>query len=177
VRQTESHGAHGHAGVDKRREAFQLVVAGLVKEVAEADGAGGFSDKIHRQTSRAAGEYAGHGIQFTAAAGEVRASDKEVGGRRRAYRGEENGVVAIPEVMLRIAALRALDVRARNIARGRDRGNQIGLHRGGEGRILSEQRAGRDRKHSQDEDCSLGPGVEEMISHDDLGPFFLKPVT
>ena len=49
MHQPVAHGADGASDVDHRNRPFQLVMAGLVKKIAETDNAHRFPDKIRRQ--------------------------------------------------------------------------------------------------------------------------------
>jgi hypothetical protein len=78
VHQSVTHRAGGASNVDQGNGAFQLVVAGLVKEVAETHDSYRFADEVHRQTRRGAAEHADHGIQFLSATLQVGACYGEV---------------------------------------------------------------------------------------------------
>lgn len=79
MHQPVAYGADGASDVDDRNRPFQLVMAGLVKKIAETDNPHSFPDKIHRQPRRGAAEHANHRIQFLSATLQVGMSHREVG--------------------------------------------------------------------------------------------------
>jgi len=68
--------------------ALQLVMAGLVEEVAETDHTHSFSDEVQGEAGRRAAEDANHGIEFLAATLQIGARHCEVGGIQRGCGGE-----------------------------------------------------------------------------------------
>ena len=88
MRQPVPHGAGGASYVDQRDGSLQLVMAGLVEEVAETDHARSFSDEVHGEAGRRAAEDANHWIEFLAAALQIGTRHREVGGIQRGRGGE-----------------------------------------------------------------------------------------
>ena len=79
MRQSVAHSASGTSDVDDRNHPLQLVMAGLVKEIADTDHARGFPDKVHREPRRGSAEDANHRIQLLPATLQIGASHGEVG--------------------------------------------------------------------------------------------------
>lgn len=88
MRQPVAYGAGGASEIDDGDGSLQLVVAGLVEEVAETDHARSFPDEVDGQAGGRAVEDAHHGIQFLAAALQVGTRHREVGGIQRCCGGE-----------------------------------------------------------------------------------------
>ena len=88
VRQPISYGAGGASDVDERDGSFQLVVAGLVEEVAETDQARGFPDNVRYQVRRGMPEHSNHGFHLLTATLQIGASHGEVGAIQNASSDE-----------------------------------------------------------------------------------------
>ena len=86
--QTVAYGTGGASDVNQRDGSFQLVMAGLVEEVAETDHARSFSDEVHGEAGRRAAEDANHWIEFLAAALQIGTRHREVSGIQRGRGGE-----------------------------------------------------------------------------------------
>lgn len=78
----------------------------FMKEVAEADYSGGFSDEVHSEGWGGSAEHADHRIEFLPAALQVRASDGEVGSIERSSDHEQGAILFVPELVDAIAVLR-----------------------------------------------------------------------
>ena len=88
MREAIAYGAGGASNVDQRDGSLQLVVAGLVEEVAETDNARSFSDEVHGEAGRRAAEDANRRIEFLASALQIGTRHREVGGIQRGCGGE-----------------------------------------------------------------------------------------
>src|SRR5579864_7353661 len=100
MRQAIAYGDGGASDVDQRQGSLQLVVAGLMEEVAETDDARSFSDEVHGEADRRAAEDANHRIEFLAAMLQIGTRHREVGGIQRGRGGEQGTVPLVPESML-----------------------------------------------------------------------------
>jgi hypothetical protein len=90
----------GHSDIKERNCAFQPVVAGLMKKIAQSDVCGIFSDKVHRQRGGVSVENTDDGIQFASAALQILMSDGEICGTQRDGGRKQNDVRLIPEPVL-----------------------------------------------------------------------------
>lgn len=88
------------ADIDVRRHALQGVMAGFVEQVAEADYAASFEREISGQRRRAAAHDSRHGVQFLAAARQIRAGHEEICGCQSANGSEQDAILPIPERMV-----------------------------------------------------------------------------
>jgi len=121
------YGARRGADVRHGYEAFQFVMPGLVKEVAESNYACSLTREVHGKHGSTAGEDSSYRVQFLAAAAQVVASYDEVSSVEGGSSGKEKGILTIPESMVgTFRQRRWLDRSDRRSGRKRD-----GLHRRG----------------------------------------------
>ena len=79
MHQPEAYGSSGVSDVKDRYGSLQLVVPGLVKEVAQADHSHSFPNKVHREARSGTAKYADQRIQLLASALQVGTCYREVG--------------------------------------------------------------------------------------------------
>lgn len=94
------HGGSRRPDVQHRHQPLQLVMSGLVEDVADPDHASGLTRKVHCQPGRTATEYAGYGIQFLTAGAQVIPGYDEVGGAEGGARRKQNAILAVPESLM-----------------------------------------------------------------------------
>ena len=111
VRQPISYGAGGASDVDERDGSFQLVVAGLVEEVAERDRSRGFAGEVQGQRRRGSSKNTHDRIQFLTAILKVGAGDGKVGSVQRSCGQEKDFVFSIPEFVSGFGNRGSLDER------------------------------------------------------------------
>ena len=99
MRHVKRHGPCRSADVQHGDCPFQLVVSGLVEDVAEPDHASSLTREVHRKPSRTAAKHARYRVQFLAAIVQVIASDDEICGAEGGTRRKQRGILAIPESM------------------------------------------------------------------------------
>jgi len=95
--------AHRHGrGTDVQHgdKPLQLVMSGLVEDVADPHHAGGLARKVHGKSGGAAAEYAGYRIQFLAAGAQVIAGYDKVGGAESGARRKQEAVFTVPESLM-----------------------------------------------------------------------------
>lgn len=97
--ETVAHRCGGTSNVHQRHDPLQHVGAGLVEEVAQANDACCFLDDVSGQPGPGSAEQAYHGIQFAAAALQVRASDRK-GRTQSCRRRKQCNILLIPEPVL-----------------------------------------------------------------------------
>jgi len=97
MRQPVEHCSRRRADVYVGCHALELVMSGLVKNVADPHHAAGFESKVGRQTGSAPRENSSDGIHLTAAAGQVRSGDEKIcrGPSRRDRK--QGAILPIPE--------------------------------------------------------------------------------
>src|SRR6266567_2276236 len=172
MRESESDRARRAANIYKRSDALQLVVTGLVEQIADSEGARGFSGEIERETSSAAGKYPRDRVEFPAAARQIGAGHEEICRAHRADCGEQDPVVAIPEAMRSLRQIRPLNERRWtyrfNPRRfNPDRFNSCRLnqgcpHRSSKSRFLREDRSRSNKYESQRQDHRRGTDAERF---------------
>jgi hypothetical protein len=132
--EAEGDRAGGASDVDQSDGPLQLVMAGLVEEIAEADDSRGFPDKVRRQARRGAAEQANHRIEFLSPALQIGASYREVSAIQSGSGDEQNAILPIPELVLDAHVRRrdedwrgSLHKRGRRVRKGRGREQSLGM--------------------------------------------------
>lgn len=74
---------------------LELMMSGLVEEVADCDYTGSFSGEVHRKRGCGAAEYANDGVQLLAATLKIGTGHGEIGGTGCGHSGEENAVLPV----------------------------------------------------------------------------------
>ena len=80
---------------------LQLVMSGLVEEIAESNHAHSLTGKVQRQPGRTAADQTRDWVQFLSAVSKIVASHNEVGGAEGGIRRKQDAVVTIPESVIR----------------------------------------------------------------------------
>ena len=93
------HGVGGYGHGNRRGDAFQAMVSGLVEQVADAHGGSSFSREVDGQAGGAAGKQASDGIQLFSAALQVGAGDGKIGGVHSGDAGEKQLIFPVPELV------------------------------------------------------------------------------
>src|ERR1700690_333935 len=98
--QIVSHRAGGTSDIHHSEYPFQLVMAGLVKKVADSNHSHSFSGEVHRQPGGGRSKEANHGIQIPSATLQVGASHREIGGTEACRGGEQQAIFPVPKLVL-----------------------------------------------------------------------------
>ena len=85
--------AGGSSDVDQGDGAFELVVTGLVEEIADGDDSRGFSDEVHGQARPWSVQRCEPAVQFLSSALQIGAGHREVGASQRGSRGEQYAIL------------------------------------------------------------------------------------
>src|SRR5215472_15645438 len=86
-------------------DSLQLVVSGPVEEIAEGDGACGFSGEVRGQPESRASVDTNDWVQFPTAILNIRASDREVGPIHSGDCDKQNAVLPVEELVRLVGGL------------------------------------------------------------------------
>jgi len=86
--------------IQHRDKPLQLVMSGLVEDIADPDHASGLAGKVHCKPGRTAAEYARYGIQFLTASAQIIPGYDEVGCAEGGTRRKQNAILTVPESLM-----------------------------------------------------------------------------
>jgi hypothetical protein len=132
IYQAEAHGSRCRSDIHQVNRAFQLVMSGLMKEVADGGDCRSFTHEVSREPCSGLTEESHNRIQFLSSALKVSASNGEVSSVHASGSDKQNTILLIPEPVFRLRMRRCSDRR------------RYGSHQRGRHRRI-RQRGGRNQ--------------------------------